>query len=72
MRGTARRCPTSSCNLGSIDLGKMLDKRDNGYALNWDKIKERVHLAIRFIDNVVEMNKYPVKEIEEVTKPTAG
>ncbi len=60
--------PYESCNLGSIDLGKMLDKRDNGYALNWDKIKERVHLAIRFLDNVVEMNKYPVKEIEEVTK----
>jgi ribonucleoside-diphosphate reductase alpha chain len=52
-----------SCNLGSINLGKMVQ---NG-ALNWDKLRETVRNAVHFLDNVVDANVYPIKETSEIT-----
>jgi ribonucleoside-diphosphate reductase alpha chain len=52
-----------SCNLASINLAKMVD---NG-KLDWDKLKNRVSWAIRFLDNVIEVNKYPLPQIQEIT-----
>lgn len=56
--------PFESCNLASVNLAKMVD---NG-KLNWDKLKDRVHWGIRFLDNVVEVNKYPLPQIEDMTR----
>jgi len=56
--------PYESCNLGSINLSKMLK---NG-KLDLMKLKETVCMAVEFLDNVIDKNKYPLKEIEKITK----
>jgi len=53
-----------SCNLGSINLGKFI--KDN--SIDYDDLKSVVNLSVHFLDNVIDMNKFPVKEIEENTK----
>lgn len=56
--------PNESCNLGSINLAKFVENKK----ISWDKLKEVVRTATRFLDNVIDVNKYPVKEIEKLTK----
>ena len=58
--------PYESCNLGSINLAKMV----TGGKLNQTKIKETVHRAIHFLDNVIEVNRYPLRNIEKTSKKT--
>ncbi len=55
--------PYESCNLGSINLSKMVE---NG-AINWEKLRETVRKAVHFLDNVVDANVYPMKEIADIT-----
>jgi ribonucleoside-diphosphate reductase alpha chain len=55
--------PFESCNLGSINLSKMVQ---NG-AMDWDKLRETVRNAVHFLDNVVDANVYPIKEVAEIT-----
>ncbi|MHA1965448.1 MAG: LAGLIDADG family homing endonuclease [Candidatus Thorarchaeota archaeon] len=56
--------PYESCVLGSINLSRMV----NDGEINWSRLEEVVRLAVRFLDNIIDLNVYPVKEIEEVTK----
>jgi len=60
--------PYESCNLGSINLSKMLLKTADGYAIDFEKLKNTVWKAIHLLDNVIDMNKYPLLEIENMTK----
>lgn len=59
--------PYESCNLGSLNLVKFLKGNNGGKEINWRKLEETVETAIRFLDNVIEINTYPTPEIKSTT-----
>ena len=58
--------PYESCVLGSINLARMVKDGE----INWTRLEEVVTLGVRFLDNIIDLNKYPVPEIEIRTKAT--
>jgi len=56
--------PFESCNLASINLARMVD----GGSLDWQKLRQTVVLGIRFLDDVIEVNRHPLPQIEEITR----
>jgi ribonucleoside-diphosphate reductase alpha chain len=75
--------PYESCNLGSLNLSRFAKdsaapsgrSRKNGAKppareIDWDALAEAIPVAVRFLDNVIEQNKYPIVEIDEMTKQT--
>jgi len=60
--------PYEACNLGSVNLTKMLKKIKRRYALDYDKLSRTVSEGIHFLDNVIDVNHYPIPQIESITK----
>ena len=54
-----------ACNLGSIDISQFI--RQDACDLDWDTLAETVKHAVRFLDNVIDVNHYPIPQIEEIT-----
>jgi ribonucleoside-diphosphate reductase alpha chain len=63
--------PCESCNLGSINLANFVKRKADGmYEFDWQRYEQTIRLSSRFLDNVIDMNKYPVEEIDTNTKLT--
>ncbi len=76
--------PYETCNLGNIDISKMIP--GNPYEknpdvmyipiesrlklVNWNRLAEVVKIGVRYLDDIIDVNNYPIKEIEEMTKKT--
>jgi len=63
--------PNESCNLGSINVWAFVKRDENGKATyDWDGLREAVYVGSRFLDNVIDVNNFPLKAIEDMTLAT--
>ena len=61
--------PNEACNLGSLNVARFARKGEDGRtSLDWDEMERVVRLAVRFLDDVIEMNPYPLPVIDETVK----
>ena len=62
--------PYESCNLGSLNLAAVLTQEDGCAAIDWHALGELVDDAVHFLDNIIDINHYPLAEIDATTKST--
>lgn len=59
--------PYESCNLGSINLAHFVKEERDIVAVDWSRLAEVVQQAVRFLDDVLVVNRYPLPQVEAVT-----
>ena len=62
--------PFESCNLASINLSKMVKYAGDEPEIDYAKLGQTVRLGVHFLDNVIDVNKFPLPQIDEMTKAT--
>ncbi len=62
--------PYESCDLGSINLAVMWKSCGSRREIDWERLKHTTQLAVHFLDNLIDVNKFPLPQIEKATKET--
>ena len=62
--------PYESCNLGSVNLARMVRYTDEGAQIDWDRLGLVIKTAVHMLDNVIDMNRYPIPQIDEMSRKT--
>jgi len=60
--------PLEACNLGSINLAKFVVDKETGQTVDFEQLKQTVHMAVRFLDDTIDMSRYPLPEIEKMVQ----
>jgi ribonucleoside-diphosphate reductase alpha chain len=60
--------PYEPCNLGSINLARMLKEKEGGTEIDWEKLEETVRTGVHFLDDVIDMSRYPLDQIDRLAK----
>ena len=60
--------PYEACNLGSVNLSQFVRFTESGADVDWDRLADVVHRGVRFLDDVIEVNRYPLPQIDELAR----
>ncbi len=59
--------PFEACNLGSVNLANMVKEGPEGYKIDFGHLKNITRIGVKFLDNVIDMNRYPLPEIKQMS-----